>query len=577
MKKLSIGIKIGSGFVFVLMMFIIVSIVSIQNTERIRDNEAWVDHTNFVITKIGNILDDLKDAETGQRGYIITGVENYLEPYNSALKRIDAHIADLEQLTIDNDNQQIRIVSLNILVKDKFAELQQTIDLRKSSGFEAAKEVVISDLGKEVMDKIRVLLDDMTEEESKLLQTRMEASLNSTNSANSTIIWFTIIACVIVILLIVYFVRIIAIPIKKLSTIAVRISLGETTVIDDNTNRKDEIGVLIDSFKLMQQYLHLKAEQANSIAEGNLSIEVKPISDNDIMGVAFSAMINNLRKQIEEITEGVNVLSSSSSEIMATVSQLASGSAETATSVSETTSTIEEVKQTVEISNQKAVEVAESGQTISMVSKDGSKSVQETIDGMNKIKTQMESIAGIVIQLSEKSNTISEIATTVNDLAEQSNLLAVNASIEAAKAGEQGKGFTVVAQEIKNLAERSKESTIQIRSILADIQKEIGSAVMATEQGGKVIDEALVLSLSASEVITTLAASVEQASQANLQIAASSQQQLVGMDQITSAMENIKEASVQTSTSISQTEESIVGLNNLGERLLNMLKQYRLK
>ena len=326
-------------------------------------------------------------------------------------------------------------------------------------------------------------------------------------------------------------------PIVKLKQISKYLADGDLTHSID-INRSDEIGALANSFKLMQI---------------------------------------NLRNQIEEITEGVNVLSSSSSEIMAMISQLASGSSETATSVSETTSTIEEVKQTTDVSNQKATEVADSSKKISMVSQDGRKSVQETIEGMNKIKQQMESIADIVIQLSEKSHTIGEIATTVNDLAEQSNLLAVNASIEAAKAGEQGKGFTVVAQEIKNLAERSKESTVQIRTILADIQKEISSAVMATEQGGRVINEALDLSSTASEVITTLAASVEQAAQASIQIAASSQQQLVGMDQITSAMENIKEASVQTTNGTKQTEDSVVELNKLGERLFKILKQYKLK
>jgi methyl-accepting chemotaxis protein len=576
MNKLSIGIKIGSGFALVLIMFIIVSIVSFQNTKKIRENESWVDHTNSVIVEIESVLGDLKDAETGQRGYIITGVDNYLEPYNLALNRIQTNITDLKQLTIDNDHQQSRIVNLNTLISDKFAELQQTIDLRKNSSFEAAREVGISDVGKKVMDDIRGVLDDMIEEENNLLQIRMEASLTSTNIANNSILWFTIVACVIVILLIIYYVRIIAIPIKKLSIIAEKISLGELTAIDEDTKRKDEVGVLINSFNLMQEYLHLKTEQANSIAEGDLTIEVKPISDDDTMGVAFTVMINNLRKQIEEITEGVNVLSSSSSEIMTMVSQLASSSAETATSVSETSSTVEEVKQTTEVSNQKATEVAESAQKISMISQDGKNAVEETIDGMSKIKQQMESIAGIVIQLSEKSQTIGEIAASVNDLSEQSNLLAVNASIEAAKAGEQGKGFTVVAQEIKNLAERSKESTIQIRTILADIQKEISSAVMATEQGGKVIDSGLELSSTASEVITTLAAGVEQASQSNLQIAASSQQQLVGMDQITSAMENIKEASIQTSNSTKQTEESIVELNKLGERLLEMMKKYKL-
>ncbi len=315
------------------------------------------------------------------------------------------------------------------------------------------------------------------------------------------------------------------------------------------------------------------------LADGDLSrkIDIKQHDEIGTLADAFSLMQSNLRIQMEDLTEGVNVLSTSSSEIMATVSQLASGAAETATSVSETTSTVEEVKQTAEVSNQKATEVAESAQKISMISQEGTRSIQETIDGMSRIKQQMESIAGIVIQLSEKSHSIGEIANTVGDLAEQSNLLAVNASIEAAKAGEEGKGFSVVAQEIKNLADRSKESTRQIRTIVSDIQKATSSAVMATEQGKKAIDEGLDLTSTASEVITTLAASVEQASQANIQIASSSQQQLIGMDQITSAMENIRDASAQTASSTKQSEESVVELNSLGDRLQEILKKYKLK
>lgn len=372
------------------------------------------------------------------------------------------------------------------------------------------------------------------------------------------------------------FSRIISSPLIRLTGVASSMAIGDLSK-EIEVKSNDEIGELANSFSILKDSISEKAKQAEEIASGNLVVEVTPLSENDTMGIAFSSMIVNLRDQIEKITEGVNVLSSSSSEIMAMVSQLASGSAETATSVSETTSTVEEVKQTIELSNQKATEVSESAQKISLISQDGKVSIHETIEGMNKIKEQMESIASIVIQLSEKSNIIGEIAATVNDLSEQSNLLAVNASIEAAKAGEQGKGFTVVAQEIKNLAERSKESTVQIRTILADIQKGISNAVMATEQGKKVIDDGLELSSRASEVITTLAAGVEEASQASIQISASSQQQLIGIEQITSAMENIKEASAQNSSSIKQTEESVTELNNLGEKLKNIMKQYKLK
>src|SRR5438128_3440680 len=107
---------------------------------------------------------------------------------------------------------------------------------------------------------------------------------------------------------------------------------------------------------------------------------------------------------------------------------------------------------------------------------------------MARSREQMNSIAQIMVRLSEQNQAIGQIIATVDDLAQQSNLLAVNASIEAAKAGEEGKGFSVVAQEVKSLAEQSRQATTQVRAILSDIQKATSAAVMATEQGGKVVE-----------------------------------------------------------------------------------------
>ncbi|MBE0648240.1 MAG: methyl-accepting chemotaxis protein, partial [Bacteroidales bacterium] len=199
-----------------------------------------------------------------------------------------------------------------------------------------------------------------------------------------------------------------------------------------------------------------------------------------------------------------------------------------------------------------------------------------TIEGMNKIRQQMTAIAGMVVRLSEQSQTIGEITATVNELAEQSNLLAVNAAIEAAKAGEQGKGFTVVAQEIKMLADRSKEATAQVRNILRDVQKSISSAVMATEEGGKAVDEGLKLTTLSGDTIKTLSESVSEAAKTSIQIAASSQQQLEGMDQVVAAMENIREASVQAAASTQQSVDSVTELQKVGQKLDEMMKQYRL-
>ncbi len=282
-----------------------------------------------------------------------------------------------------------------------------------------------------------------------------------------------------------------------------------------------------------------------------------------------------LEELLKQIRDAAAVLASSAVEILAAMTQLASGAAETATASNETTTTVEEVKQTALVSNQKAKYVSESAQKAAQTSQTGKKSVDETLEGMNRIGEQMESIAESIVRLSEQSQMIGEIIATVDDLAEQSNLLAVNAAIEAARAGEQGKGFAVVAQEVKSLAEQSKQATGRVRTILNDIQKATSTAVMTTEQGSKAVEAGAKQSTAAGESIRQLAESVTEAAQAATQIAASSQQQLVGMDQVASAMENIKQATVQNVASTKQAEAAAQNLAGLSQKMKQLVEQYR--
>ena len=372
-----------------------------------------------------------------------------------------------------------------------------------------------------------------------------------------------------------FFARSLTLPLTNVVEAAQKIAGGNLAVEVTSESRQDEIGTLARAFTLMIQTLKEKAQIAEKIAASDLTVKVTPLSDADTLGNAFSTMVQKQRSQIQQIIEGANVLASAGSEIMASVSQLTSGAAETATSVSETTTTVEEVKQTADVTNQKAKHVSELGQRTLEISRAGLKSIEDTVNGMNRIREQMESIADMVVRLSEQSQAIGEIIATVNDIAEQSNLLAVNASIEAAKAGEQGKGFAVVAQEIRSLAAQSKQATTQVRNILFDVQKAIGSAVMATEQGSKAVEEGVKLSTQAGESIDVLAESITEATNAAIQIAASSQQQLIGMDQVVSAMENIREASAQTASTTKQTERAAHDLHNLGQRLQDIVKLYK--
>jgi methyl-accepting chemotaxis protein len=308
----------------------------------------------------------------------------------------------------------------------------------------------------------------------------------------------------------------------------------------------------------------------------------RPITDTyrgdfDVLKNNLNKMLENLRKMIQGLQSGFGILASSSTDILAAVSQVAASAAEVATAVTETSTTTEEVKQTAHLSNVKAKTVQETAQKAAAVSETGRKVVIETFDGMNGIREQMESIAGSVVRLSEQGQAIGEIIATVNDLAEQSNLLAVNAAIEATRAGEYGKGFAVVAQEVRSLAEQSRQATTQVRTILMEIQKATSAAVMATEQGTKAVAAGVKQATDAGEATRELTGGVGEAALAAAQVAASIQQQLVGMDQIASAIANIRQATTQNLTSTQQLEESAKNLRDLGGRLKGLVERQRVE
>jgi methyl-accepting chemotaxis protein len=571
----SIRAKISGGYALALAILLVIGVVSYRNMVAFSNSVEWVTHSLQVRDKLGELLTKLTDAETGQRGYVITGEERYLEPYRSASQTVTQEMNDLLKLTADNSSQQQRLDALGPLIADKFDELRETIDLRKNKGFEAALKMVLTDRGKQKMDEIRKVIGDMTDEENQLLKQRSGDEQARARSTELTIVFGTLIAIVLLSLAGFFISRNISTPLREVSNVAEKIASGDLTSDVSIDTRRDEVGVLARAFAQMTQSLRETARAAERIAAGDLTVEMRPKSEKDVLGNAFAAMRNNLRGAIEEIQKSVNVFTSSASEIAAAATQVASGAAETAAAVNETTVTVEEVKQTAQLSSQKSKYVSESAQKAVQISQSGRKSVEEAIEAMNRIREQMESIAESIVRLSEQSQAIGAIIATVNDLAEQSNLLAVNASIEAAKAGEQGRGFAVVAQEVKSLAEQSKQATAQVRTILSDIQKATSASVMATEQGSKAVEAGVKQSVQAGESVHKLAESIAEAAQTATQIAASSQQQMAGMDQMTLAMENIKQASEQNVTSTKQTEIAAQNIQELGQTLKQLVERYK--
>ena len=424
-----------------------------------------------------------------------------------------------------------------VVVRNDFTRTQETeiIPLIYQGKKEAAQALILG-IQEERNQRMKSIADGLVKESEESVQRVVAQSEQTADQSIRVFLSVGFLALLVSLAMGASLNRIIANPLKDITRIAERVAARDLTVSISSDNRRDEVGLL---------------------------------------GHTFRRMVENLREVTREIREGVNVLASSASEILASTTQVASGAAETATAVSQTTSTVEEVKQTAQVSSQKAKYVSESAQKSGQVSQTGKKAVQDTVAAMSRIREQVDSIAESIVRLSEQSQAIGEIIATVNDLAEQSNLLAVNASIEAAKAGEQGKGFAVVAQEVRSLAEQSKQATAQVRGILGDIQKATSAAVMATEQGSKAVEDGVKQSSESGESVRLLADSIAEAAQAATQIAASAQQQLVGMDQVALAMENIKQASAQNVASTKQAETAAQNLHDLGQKLKRLVEQYQ--
>ncbi len=289
----TIGRRLAAGFGLALAILIAIGVISYRNTTILLQTADWVAHTQQVLVKLENVISLLKDAEAGQRGYLITGEGRYLEPYHATIGQVEVLIREVRELTRDNPVQQRRLDDLAPLIGAKFAELQETIDLRKNLGFAAALQVVLTDKGKTIMDDLRGVITAMEGEEQRLLTERSREGEASARRTLVVIIAGTLLALTLMSVCSVAIARSITKPVAQIAMVANRIAQGDIHQTIPDRNTRDEITDLARAFNTMTAE-RKKAEEALRLAHDKLEVRVEERTSD------LAAANSQLQKEITE-------------------------------------------------------------------------------------------------------------------------------------------------------------------------------------------------------------------------------------------------------------------------------------
>jgi methyl-accepting chemotaxis protein len=327
----------------------------------------------------------------------------------------------------------------------------------------------------------------------------------------------------------------------------------------------------------MQASIQKLLREVSGVAEGDLTVEAEVTADmTGAIADSFNLMIGQLRNIITGVQEATLHVSSSANEIRTTTEHLSQGSESQAMQIADTSSEIEEMAVSIAQVSENATVSATVGEQSLTNAREGTLAVQNTMEGMNRIRDQVQETAKRIKRLGESSQEIGEIVQLIGDIADRTSILALNASIQAAMAGEAGQGFAVVAEEVERLAERSTQATKQIDTLIRTIQNETNEAVAAMEAttnevvaGSKLAEEAG----QALSEIETVSARLAELSQS---ISLASKQQARGSEVLAKSMSEIAEVTQQTASGTKQAAVSISSLASLADELRESVSAFKL-
>jgi methyl-accepting chemotaxis protein len=534
--KLTVGQKILLGYGLAMLFIATTGIAAYRSLEQLLEADTWVRHTFLVIGVAEDIRADLLRYESATRAYLAVGDARFLESAEGLRPHLAGNLKLIRTLTADNPAQQRRIDDLDPAIDRRIDVLSAISNMRKEKGLAVALMAAQPANAIERTAEILNLVAAMENAERTLLDERERIAHLESQSATRIVLYGTLLGLALIAL--------IGMAMRR----AITRPLGE-----------------------FQQFV-------TAAGEGDLTLKAAREGGDELgkLGYGLNRMVARLRNMAMQTRAATLNLNSATMEILASARQQSAVTGEQVAAYQETNATMQQVSQSCLQISEKAKQVTAVAEAVSIANTTSVDAVQKANQSVEAIHEQAEAVAQNIVALSEKTQMVGDILATVNDIAEQSHLLALNAAIEAAAAGEHGRSFAVVAGEIKSLADQSKAATVQVKSILGDIQKEINTSVMLTEEAVKRVDLGRHQADVAAAAIRNMTANIDQSVQAFQQIVAGTNQQQIGFENVAQAMKDLSRGSEQAATSNRQTEKSAASLNAVGTQLQLATEGYRL-